>query len=986
MRHFLKLIAHILILCIVHFASAQTRKEIKLHKKASKRLAKWSHPFNNWQHIGIIEIDSFSVDAVEKIVTLQFSKTLSYFPIREENCDLLIGSIESVLGKKFRDYQMQVKTNGQDLHELIPNLYRNRYAVDTARIRPVTEGRIPLVQQIGRPVPEYGLFNRNIALWHSHGWYFEQSLNRWEWQRARIYQTVEDLFPMTFVLPYLVPMLENAGANIFLPRERDTQIHEVIVDNDVSSDSCEFKIVGVTPVRLDGGFLKKDTLYPGEIPFLLGSALNFEATDSENNYVEYVPYFTEDGNYAVYVSFRQDISNSNEAIYSVFHTGGKTDFRVNQQFGGSTWVYLGTFNFRKGKDAAFGSVRLSGKTGIISTDAIRFGGGSGNVARKPMHDSSGDFSWKTSMRPRFMEAARYYLQYAGVPDTLVFSLNEEKNDYNDDYKSRGEWVNYLMGKPSGPTRNRQAEGLNIPIDLSLAFHTDAGITPNDSTIGTLAIYSANRDHGQFPSSQSKLASRDLVDIVQSQIVQDIRQQFDADWTRRAMWDKEYSEAWRPNVPAMLLELLSHQNIADMKLGHDPRFKFAVSRAIYKGIVKFLAFQNNNEYVIQPLPVNHFAIEHLGGKRIKLSWKPVQDSLEKSAVPTAFILHTRTGAGGFDNGKMVIEPEIEIDLPERNTIYGFKIVAINSGGESLGSEILSVGLADPDIKPVLVVNGFDRISAPATVEKGGFAGFAHWEDEGVAHKFNYGYTGAQYDFDRESPWLDDDSPGWGASYADMEGKPVPGNSFDNPYIHGRAIMNAGYSFVSTSDEAFSKNNFNADWYFAIDLIFGEEKTSGNGKLFKAFDAPMMAKLKSISEQGGNIFISGAYIGTDHILNEDTVARDFAAEVLHYKWRTNHAARTGQYYAEDGRNKHFSGNGSFNTIYHPTIYKVEAPDAIEPVGNAACAFRYSENNVSAGVVYEGKHKVVALGFPFETVIDENNRTKLMREILGFFEDDR
>ena len=31
---------------------------------------------------------------------------------------------------------------------------------------------------------------------------------------------------------YLLPMLENAGANVFTPRERDTQKQEVIVDND----------------------------------------------------------------------------------------------------------------------------------------------------------------------------------------------------------------------------------------------------------------------------------------------------------------------------------------------------------------------------------------------------------------------------------------------------------------------------------------------------------------------------------------------------------------------------------------------------------------------------------------------------------------------------------------------------------------------------------------------------------------------------------
>ena len=80
--------------------------------------------------------------------------------------------------------------------------------------------------------PTRGLQKRHIALWQSHGYYFEQKLNRWEWQRARLFQTVEDIYTQSYVLPYLVPMLENAGANVLIPRERDIQTEEIIVDND----------------------------------------------------------------------------------------------------------------------------------------------------------------------------------------------------------------------------------------------------------------------------------------------------------------------------------------------------------------------------------------------------------------------------------------------------------------------------------------------------------------------------------------------------------------------------------------------------------------------------------------------------------------------------------------------------------------------------------------------------------------------------------
>ena len=56
-----------------------------------------------------------------------------------------------------------------------------------------------------------------------------------------MFGTVEDLFTQSFVLPYLTPMLENAGATILIPRERDTQIHEIIIDNDRSTPGSEYK-------------------------------------------------------------------------------------------------------------------------------------------------------------------------------------------------------------------------------------------------------------------------------------------------------------------------------------------------------------------------------------------------------------------------------------------------------------------------------------------------------------------------------------------------------------------------------------------------------------------------------------------------------------------------------------------------------------------------------------------------------------------------
>ena len=49
-----------------------------------------------------------------------------------------------------------------------------------------------------------------------------------------MFQTVEDLYTQSYVMPFLMPMLENAGAYVMSPRERDVNTTEIIIDNDNS--------------------------------------------------------------------------------------------------------------------------------------------------------------------------------------------------------------------------------------------------------------------------------------------------------------------------------------------------------------------------------------------------------------------------------------------------------------------------------------------------------------------------------------------------------------------------------------------------------------------------------------------------------------------------------------------------------------------------------------------------------------------------------
>ena len=430
---------------------AQSVKQDRLTRKAYKKLDDYDPGFHQWKHTGDIKIDSISVLLEDQIVRLFFSTPLSYLPVRENNYLLFRNSLRQKLGWRFRDFKLEIYTDNQLFETLIPNYYRVSMAIDSSRFSQKNTNTVPMVRKADQEIFINGLWNNHIALWHSHGWYYESKLDRWEWQRARLHGTVEDIFPITFVLPYLIPMLENAGANVFLPRERDIQTNEIIVDNDLLQGDSRLEIHNIEVDTINGiGFAWEDTLYAGDNPFMLGSFLKFETSYLEKGFLRYIPDIPEKGDYAVYVSFGESENNVQDVLYSVMHTGGQTDFLVNQQMGYGTWIYLGTFHFNKGIDVNLGSVKVHSKSnasGQITSDAIKFGGGMGNVARRPaselisnqrsLKDLQNDqpeeiktdpesFTYKISGKPRYMEAARYYLQYAGFPDTLYSVLTMKK--------------------------------------------------------------------------------------------------------------------------------------------------------------------------------------------------------------------------------------------------------------------------------------------------------------------------------------------------------------------------------------------------------------------------------------------------------------------------------------------------------------------------------------------------------------------------------
>ena len=126
---------------------------------------------------------------------------------------------------------MTIMLNGLPLEEYIPGQTKDNAM--GGLWEDIDYNGKPWTWNISRPNRiTHGLANRHLSLWASHGRYYDQKKGFWKWQRPNLFGTTEDLFTQTIVVPFLIPMLENAGANIFTPRERDWQPEEIIVDND----------------------------------------------------------------------------------------------------------------------------------------------------------------------------------------------------------------------------------------------------------------------------------------------------------------------------------------------------------------------------------------------------------------------------------------------------------------------------------------------------------------------------------------------------------------------------------------------------------------------------------------------------------------------------------------------------------------------------------------------------------------------------------
>lgn len=949
--------------------------------------------------IGKCKLDSFHIDHNRRQLTVYPNPTFGYQLFTTEKVRSIYNELKEILPGPINYYRTKVIADNKPIDKLVPNAWLSKGDKDDSKLWKGTanDEMTAWTKNVARPYEiTKGLNNRHLAIWQSHGSHYRHQTDTWRWQRPRLFCTTEDLFTQSFVVPFIIPMLENAGAVVFTPRERDTQTNEVIVDNDASTTGSIYyeerskkSPWKTSPLK---GFAHYRTTYTdGEAPFITGTA-RFAPTAGRKKKTQtlatWIPDIPETGSYAVYVSYHTLPHSIPDAHYTVFHKGGATEFIVNQQMGGGTWVYLGTFEFDKGQND-YGFVALDNKSdhqGVVTADAVRFGGGMGNIEREG----------QISGLPRYLEGARYWSHWSGLSYEL-YSGRKSTNDYADDINVRSHMTNHLSG---GSAYNPHQKGLRVPIEMTLGVHSDAGFSKEDEYIGSLGIYTTDFNDGLLGAGISRYASRDLNTIILDGLQRDLTEHLGRPWIIRGMWNRNYSESRLPMVPSMILETLSHQNFADLKLGHDPNFKFALGRSVYKSILRYVATQHQQPYTVQPLPVNNFAIRFVNqpeplkkrkkkmeNATIELSWKPVTDKLEPTAKPTSYILYTRIGYGGFDNGTAVKGTSCQVSI-EPGLVYSFKVTAANSGGESFPSEILSAYQAPESNTTLLLVNGFDRLSGPATIENPVEQGFDLRRDAGIPYLYSTSFCGMQQYFDRTKIGIETEG-GLGFSGSELEGMKIAGNTFDYPFIHGKAIQAVGgYSFVSCSDEAVENGHVRLSDYPMVDYILGMEKTGGcsamNGEVYQTFSPVMQQLLSTYLRRGGRLLASGGYLTSDPSATTDTDGR-FTNGILKYRAGGSLAAPPTAGSLGTLSTSQVRGSNISFTIprtLNPNYLAIATPEIIMPESSAFTPLLYDEGGYSAAIAYAGTdYRTFILGFPLESVIEEQQRFRLMSMVLQF-----
>lgn len=566
--------------------------------------------------------------------------------------------------------------------------------IDTASVEMAKRlGKDPMPDRSKRmPVinpgqPAGSLSGKTIFINQSHGWFddFTWSGNRWRVQRGHSWGTLEDFDSGEFMNLYVLPMLRNAGAKVMTVRESDHQTNMVIVDN----EDAAYTETGTWSNSSISGFRHKSGPSWNGVninPFNQGAGANRLSpgltTGAPTATAEWVAAIPKDGYYNVYASWSAYSGRAQDAQYLVHHSGGVSEIYMDQTIDGYTWVLLGNWYFEAGSPEDERKVVLTNHSNDtsavnVSADAVRWGGGMGDMAR---HANG------ISGRPRWEEDAVNYLQFNG------FGWSGDL--YTGDDDEAGGWSNrsqYARWEHSGKDGG-------VEDALYFAWHTNAF---NGNARGVTTYRHGN----------ASAASETFQYIMHDKLYNAANTLWftGETWTVRSKNVNNFGEnnqnSLGATLPGFLFEGLFHDNEEDSTAYNEPRFRYLYARAIMQGCIDYFNDRDGSSLAYPPEPPVDFRVVVNGSGNAQLNWSAGPSGGFNGGAATSYRVYTSSNGKGFDDGVPVSGTSHTVtSISDTETTY-FRVAAVNAGGESFPTETLAV--KDGTGSHVLLVNGFDR---------------------------------------------------------------------------------------------------------------------------------------------------------------------------------------------------------------------------------------------------------------------------------------
>lgn len=765
-------------------------------------------------------------------------------------------------------------------------------------------GMVPVGTQ-----PTGGLTGKIAYIHGGHGYTADNLGNgSWSFQRGELFEMIEDLGNVD-QMSFLADTLFRAGATVVPLRPVGHQTREVVLDN----DSAGVTFTGSWSNSTGSVFYGS----AGDIPY------RYAATSlTETAYARYRPTIATAGFYPVYAWTVSGSNRATDQLYRINHTGGITEVNVNHRRVGNGLVYLGTYYFDAGTAGYVDISNRSNATGsYVIADMIRFGNGMGTINR----------GGGVSGLAREDEAGLYWIQWhvdrsQGIPNS---EYRTSSDDRDATIGASPRYAEYM---------NREADGA-LKDRVFVSYHSNAA-----GGRGVVGLHNGTSSSSSTPN-QYLLANTLGAEINNDMVAQAgaYEHNWDDNGTNVTFQHPDYAFGEINNsviddeFDATIVEVAFHDNELDAELMRDPKVRDAVARATYQGLIKYFRAvdANTTPSTSAPAAVTNLRVSTSTSGSVTLNWTAPATNAYLGSAAASYRVYASVNGYGFDGGTAVTGTSATLTGYDPSLVYYFKVVAVNAGGESPGSEVVAVIPAGGP-KQILIVNGFDRL---------------------------------ERSINPTQPY------GSGANTIERV-RPRESNSRDYVIQAAEAVCatRPGVRVESTSNEAVISGAVNLNSYDTVIWITGEESGGSD-----SFDATEQTKVEAFIAAGGNFFTSGAEIGWD--LDYLNNGRPFYENTL----KSNYVADDANTYAVTGLAGGIFVGLSFNFDDGTLFYDSEYADVINPMSGAIAALRYGTSADNAAIQAPGtggRGSVVVFGFPFETITTSADRTAVMDRVLTYF----